>query len=187
MAIPLDPGAGGRSIDVTALETSDFIVSTQKGLLSGAIRLGTWSAVSHVALYIGYGQIVEAIGPGVSLNQLDVALRADTLAVVYRYPDLDPTDALKIRDFVGLQLDKGYNHTAILAQACQITGRIVCERAGQAIAQRQDRFICSQLVLAAYESVGIKLTKTRLVMSRPGQIPQLYLDGVLKYVGHLKA
>jgi len=186
MAIPLDPGAGGMSIDFSALQNADFIVSTQGGATSAVIRLGTLSHVSHVALYVGYGQIVEAIGKGVSLNQLSDALMDDRLAVAYRYPDLDATDALKIRDFVGLQLDKGYNYAAIASQACLITGLIVCIGA-DLVARKQDRFICSQLVLAAYESVGIKLTKTRLTKSRPGDIPHLQLKGTLNYVGHLKA
>ncbi|MCI0391504.1 MAG: hypothetical protein MOB07_22405, partial [Acidobacteria bacterium] len=47
------------------------LVSTTSALSSTAIRIGTWSEVSHARLYIGAGQVVEAVGDGVVLAQLE--------------------------------------------------------------------------------------------------------------------
>src|SRR5690242_8668703 len=109
MAIPLDPGAGGQSISPDALQTADIIVSTTAAAVSRVIRAGTISDVSHAALYIGGGQVVEAIGEGVVLRQLDVSLHDDTLAVAYRVPDITEEQALRVRDFVGMNLGKPYS------------------------------------------------------------------------------
>jgi uncharacterized protein YycO len=187
MAIRLDPGAGGRSIGTDALQISDLIVSTASGIVSAAIRTGTLSYVSHASLYIGYDQLVEAVGKGVMLNNIYESMTHNTLAVAYRYPNLDEITALKIRDYVGVQLDKGYNYAGIAAHGCLITGHILCAIAAREMAERSDKFFCSQLVLAAYESVGIKLTTTSPLSSSPADIPHLRLKKKLIYVGHIKA
>src|SRR5207244_5020121 len=53
LEIPLDPGEGGMSIGVDALQAGDIIVSTSRHPVSYAIRAGTLSAVSHAMLYVG--------------------------------------------------------------------------------------------------------------------------------------
>lgn len=70
MTIPLDPGVGGQSIDENALSIGDIIVSTTPALISRVIRRATGSVVSHALVYIGGGQVVEAIGAGVTLRTL---------------------------------------------------------------------------------------------------------------------
>jgi hypothetical protein len=109
MTIPLDPGAGGRSIDSSALQIADIIVSTTSAFVSAIIRAGTSSEVSHSALFIGGDQVVEAIGEGVVLRDLATSLSDDRLAVAYRLPDLTSDQALKIRDYVGNQLGLPYS------------------------------------------------------------------------------
>ncbi len=52
---------------------------------------------------------------------------------------------------------------------------------------KRDEFFCSQLVFAAFKSVGIPLTETEPNWSTPGDIPKLALTKALNYVGHLKA
>ena len=63
--IPLDPGVGGMSIGVDALQPADIIVSTARHAVSYAIRAGTLSAISHAMLYVGNGKVIEAVGSGV--------------------------------------------------------------------------------------------------------------------------
>src|SRR5689334_11123626 len=109
MAIPLDPGAGGQCIGADLLQMADIIVSTTSATVSAVIRTGTMSAVSHAALYIGAEQVVEAIGEGVVLRDLDLSLRDDRLAVAYRVPNLSPEQALRVRDYVGMNLGKPYS------------------------------------------------------------------------------
>jgi uncharacterized protein YycO len=116
-------------------------------------------------LYVDYGQVVEAIGEGVLLRQLDEAVAQASLAVAYRHPDMTPDRALIARDFVGQQLGKGYNYAGIAGQAgaaidswaCGVflNAKLVsrCRHFTRDIdlsVTSRDRFFCSQLVVAAY-------------------------------------
>jgi N-acetylmuramoyl-L-alanine amidase/uncharacterized protein YycO len=199
--IPLDPGEGGRSIDASALQMGDIIVSTTSHASSRGIRFGTGSLVSHAKLYIGGSQIVEAVGDGVVLRSLEQSLDDDTLAVAFRYPGITDEQALRVRDFVGRQLDRPYNYIGIVRQAlfqiessrCDVlpgdlqqtcrswVGKIVLGPGNT------DTFFCSQLVLAAYADAGIPLTATNPSWSTPQDIVELQLATHLAYVGHLKA
>jgi cell wall-associated NlpC family hydrolase len=98
MAIPLDPGRGGQSIGLSVLKNADIIVSTTNAAISRAIRMATGSAVSHAILYIGGGQVMEAIGEGVTLRPLSQAIAQARLAVTYRHPSITDAQALIVRD-----------------------------------------------------------------------------------------
>ena len=126
--IPLDPGTGGMSIDERMLETGDIILSTTPDLTSGVIRLGTDAPVSHSLIYIGGGQVVEAIGPGVVLRSLAEAVDHSNVAVAFRKPDLTAEQALIVRDFIGQQVGKPYtSKVGIVRQAgFQLDRRVFC-------------------------------------------------------------
>lgn len=196
MVIPLDPGSGGRSIGTSALANGDIIVSTTGAAISDAIRAVTDSSVSHAILYIGGQQVVEAIKSGVELRTLATAIKDATLAVAYRKPGLSSVQALRVRDFAGMHLGKGYDYTGILGQAgFQLDRRVLCDadircirRAGNnnMWMERKDRFFCSELVLAAFKYGGVPLNQKPPSWSSPDDVPRLHISGVLEYVGHLK-
>jgi len=199
MAIPLDPGIGGRSIATEALQTADIVVSTTAAAVSWVIRTGTLSSVSHAALYIGGGQMVEAIGEGVVLRPIEVSLGDDTLAVAYRFPNITDDQALRVRDFVGMNLGKPYS-VPLAAGAglsygirnSKIVRGYVCLRAGICTDAQiptpvaNDRFFCSQLVVAAYAHAGVPLVNIPPSHVAPADVPDLWMRKVLLYVGHLK-
>lgn len=199
--IALDPGAGGQSIAEDALQTGDIIVSTTDHLSSRGIRFGTGSQVSHAKLYIGAGQVIEAVGQGAIMRSLAQSLADDTLAVAFRYPGITQQQQLMVRDFAGQQLDKPYNYVGIVRQALFQVERSNCDALPDDLAGvcrnwvgkivlgsgNDDTFFCSQLVLAAYASAGIPLTPTPPVWGSPEDIVELRLSGQLAYVGHLKA
>jgi N-acetylmuramoyl-L-alanine amidase len=199
--IPLDPGVGGQSIGEDALQAGDIIVSTTDQLSSRGIRFGTGSQVSHAKLYIGDGQVVEAVGQGVKMPSLARSLAQDSLAVAFRYPGITQEQQLMVRDFAGQQLEKHYNYVGIVRQALFQVERTNCDALPDDLAGvcrswvggivlgpgNNDTFFCSQLVLAAYASAGIPLTSTPPVWGSPEDIAELRLSGQLAYVGHLKA
>jgi len=199
--IALDPAEGGVSIGESALQTGDIIVSTTSHATSRLIQFGTGSQISHASIYIGGGQVVEAIGEGVVLRSLSDALADDTVAVAFRYPGVTSTQQLMVRDFAGRQLGRPYNYVGIVRQAafqidsthCDLlpgdlsstcrnwVGRVVLGPGNS------DSFFCSQLVLAAYADAGIPLTSTPPSWASPQDIVNIALSTHLAYVGHLKA
>lgn len=206
----LSPAVGGQSIGVESLQPGDIILSTTTSPISIGIRLASQSAVSHSALYIGDGQVVEAVGEGVVLRQLSEALADDSVAVAVRYPGLSSEVGLRIRDFAGHQLDKPYNTFGIVRHGALVINRQRCDMipqdglrqaCQQGMARihlgtpRNDAFFCSQLVAAAYEAAGVPLTSTRPNWVRPAdlanireeQVPEVTFNVQLEYVGHLKA
>ena len=74
-AIELDPGVGGQCVGESALEAGDLIVSTTAARVSRGIRTATSSPVSHAMLYVGNGQVIEAIQEGVVERPLSTITR----------------------------------------------------------------------------------------------------------------
>jgi hypothetical protein len=52
--------------------------------------------------------------------------------------------------------------------------------------QTNDKWFCSELVLASFVEAGVPLTKTPPSWTAPGDIIPLASNGILEYVGHLK-
>jgi N-acetyl-anhydromuramyl-L-alanine amidase AmpD len=200
--IPLDPGNGGRSIGLDALEMGDIILSTTSEFISDAIRAFTSAPVSHAMIYTGDGgQVVEAIGGGVTFRPLEQALANATVAVAFRYPGLTEEQRLRIRDFVGNQIERDYNFWGVARQGVFRIHNAVCNLLSGEARQRcesfagrvelgtadNQTFFCSQLALAAYEAVGVSLTSTPAHWNSAREIANLSFTGALQYVGHLKA
>jgi hypothetical protein len=196
--IPLSPIAGGRSIDTSALKMGDIIVSTTNQIPSKLIRFGTNSSVSHARIYIGGGQVVEAVGKGVELVSLEDAIRHDSLAVAFRYPGLSDEQALRIRDYVGQQLGKPYDFKFVFvrqplfqagAALCNVLSepeKSQCKHwVGKVYLGKSDdtTFVCSNLLAAGFADAGVPLTSSPANWTTPDDIT---LKTNLEYVGHLK-
>ena len=177
--IALDPGPGGRSIGGSALMAADIIVSTTRAAISGAIRVATFSVVSHAALYAGDQKVIEAIGEGVVDHSLDDAMREDVLAVAYRSPAITPSIAAAIVAFAREQarLRKPYSVAGVVMS----TDPILCRIGGP----RTAGFFCSQLVLEAYKRGGLPLTTKPPSCMSPDDVAEIAAHR-LTYVGHLK-
>lgn len=200
--IPLDPGSGGRSISAEMLEPGDILLSTTDAGVSRAIRAVTHAPISHAALYVGGGRVVEAIDDGVTLRSLDIALADDTLAVAYRHRDMTPEKAAQVVDFAESQARAGrpFDRWGLVRVAPGHLARAVCNRldgearrrclaaAGRLRVGTDDSgsFYCSELVLTAFRHAGLGLADQDPSWSAPGQILDLHHNGLLDYVGHLK-
>jgi len=168
----------GRSVDPSSLLTADIVLSTTDAAISKAIRVGTGSPVSHGMLYIGDGQVVEAIGEGVVMRSLGLALRDAIRAAVYRKSDLTETQALMVRDYVGNQVGKPYDAVGALLSP----DPVLCHVPGA-----PEKFFCSELVLAAFDHAGASLTDRRPSCGTPDTLLSAYFSGTTQYVGHLVA
>lgn len=192
LAIPLDPGIGGQSIGLDALSPGDIIVSTARAAVSYLIRAGTVSAISHAMIYVGDGNIVEAVGDGVREVPLASAIGDAILAVAYRDPRVDATKAAQIVAYARSQIGQPYNYAGVARVGWRILhplqARIfdaIRERLGTDDQSAQS-FYCSELVFSAFENAGIPLVAARADASTPEDLVQLR-HGSLGYVGHLVA
>lgn len=194
--IPLSPAVGGMSLDHNALEIGDIIVSTTTEAPSIAIRrIG--SPVSHVMLYVGGGQVVEAVGEGVVYRPLTQALAHSYVGVAFRYPGITSDQALQVRDFVGQRIGAAYDYDLIVAHARYQLGRVICQQLPAALQDRcmnlvgpvdvgrgdDGRFICSSLVAEAFAAAGAPLLPIPPRSTVPGDIA---LSTNLIYLGHVK-
>ncbi|MCC6411164.1 MAG: glycoside hydrolase family protein [Saprospiraceae bacterium] len=198
--IPLTPATGGMSISTNALQSGDIVLSTTSAMISSAIRAFTNSPVSHVSVFVGEG-VIEAVGSGVELKTVETAISDDTVAVAFRHPQMTPEKALQLRDYLGQQLGKPYNHWGIVRQAafrvessqCSLvptdTLREACRNFyGKIFLGTADNqtFFCSQLVVEAFSRIGLPIINTPANWSTPDDIVNLTYQGNLQYVGHLK-
>jgi len=195
----LTPANGGRHVTTAELQPGDIILSATNGITSMGIRLLTVSPVSHAALYLGSDDIAEAVGSG------------ESTIVAFRHPGVRAEHADTMRSFAQSQAGKKYNMVGIVLQAPFTLQRQYCElplvpglvrdacirglAAIQLGVARNDRFFCSQFVLAAYQEAKLPLTTADpllvspadLLHMREGDVPSVRIEQALHYVGHLKS
>ncbi|WP_081862078.1 YiiX/YebB-like N1pC/P60 family cysteine hydrolase [Cupriavidus sp. SK-3] len=205
-------GVEVRPLDIDALQVGDILLSAATSFNSSAIRLATISQVSHSAVYVGGGNVVEAVGSGVRVYPLQQALNDGDIIVAYRHPGLDDDMRLKLHAFAMAQVGQPYNHLGIAMHApfslerrlCELPGvpgvvRNACMRSFSAIQMApneldaRNSFFCSQLVLASYRAAGLSLTSAAddavspadLLHMREGDVPSFRVTRKLAYVGRL--
>ncbi|MCW7541939.1 distant relative of cell wall-associated hydrolase [Aquabacterium sp. A7-Y] len=206
----LSPDNGGRRIDASALQAGDILLTAKGGLTSVGIRLATLAPVSHAALYLGEGRVVEAVGEGVRMRELQGFLDEEATAVAFRHPGTTAQTVAGLREFAQLKAGSRYGYVGVLLHAPFSIERRVCElplvpglvrdfcMRGVAFVQlgsgSDDRFFCSQLVIEAYRHAGLPLTSANsrwispadLLHMREGDVPSMKVTQPLAYVGHLK-
>jgi uncharacterized protein YycO len=204
------PAQGDDFLDPAALRPGDILLSSMPGLAAAGIRLMTFAPVSHVAVYIGGGQVVEAVRSGVRIRTIDEVLTEETWVLALRYPDLSPEQADRIRDYALGNLGAGFNFLGVTLHVPFSIGRRACELPLVPLAVRdacirgmglihqvaagEDRVFCSQLVLQAYRHAGILITNAdpRLISPadilhmRKGDVSSVRIHRPLQQVGHLK-
>ncbi len=204
------PGNGGELISGAALEPGDILLTSVATLNSFGIRLGTFSPVSHAVLYLGDGQIAEAVGTGVRARSLDEVITEEQMVVAFRVPGLDAVHVERMRAWAFSQVGVRYNTVGVVLNAPFVLNRRACELplipsavsrfcvTGMAMVQlggsRDDRFFCSQFVLEAYRQADAPITTADprwvspadLLHMREGDVPTIAATQPLRYVGHLK-
>jgi cell wall-associated NlpC family hydrolase len=206
----LTPTDGGRLVGPDELLAGDILLSADPGLASAGIRLLTTSPVSHAAIYVGNGEVAEALRGGVRLRSIDRVLEEETVVAAFRHPALDEERAQRMGRFAREQVGKPYDVVGVVMHAPFALQRRVCEFPGvptvlreaclstlatlQLIHGGDDRFFCSQFVLESYRAVGLPITRARphwvspedILHMRAGDVPSLPVEQPLIYVGHLK-
>lgn len=196
---PSDPFASLDVVATEALKPGDIILRCTNSLGSQAIELAHWSRYSHVALYIGDGQIIDAMPSGVHTRPLSEMLSDSSRASVLRLPDLSAAQARTLIRAAKAKEGAAYNFTGLVALEAQKLAAVI-SHAGEGLGgiigvlSRAERlparlidngtFACSQLVRYAYLKAGITLTNAN--GAAPGDFVRLGMVGVLDEVGRLE-
>lgn len=204
------PESGMIKIGEQDLQAGDILFSSEASVQSLGIRLFSNAAVSHVFLYLGDGEIAEAVGAGVRIRQLDEALKESNLTAAFRRPDLTEENIAALRDFARQQNGRRYNFLGIVKQVPYSLARNACEL--PVIPRRirrfclntmaavmipsfgNRRFFCSQFVIEAFNRAGKPLTSKSpewldpadILHMREGDVATFTPKARLNYVGHLQ-
>jgi uncharacterized protein YycO len=206
----ISPKNGGQFIEVSELQVGDILLTATTGVASVGIRAATLAPVSHAALYVGDGQVVEAVVKGVQMRSMVRFLDEESTVVAFRHPKITAENANGLKTFAVNQIGKSYNHVGIVLHAPFAIERRICElplipgvireaclrglAQIQLGAMRDNSFFCSQLVVAAYAAAQTPLVETDprfvspgdLLHMRENDVPSLSPKEKLMYVGHLK-
>ena len=204
------PESGMIKIGEQDLQAGDILFSSEASVQSLGIRLFSNAAVSHVFLYLGDGEIAEAVGAGVRIRRLDEALKESNLTAAFRRPDLTEENIAALRDFARQQNGRRYNFLGIVKQVPYSLARNACEL--PVIPRRirrfclntmaavmipsfgNRRFFCSQFVIEAFNRAGKPLTSKSpewldpadILHMREGDVATFTPQARLNYVGHLQ-
>jgi hypothetical protein len=206
----LNPSNGGQLIGKEAMQAGDILLSSTDSLASLGIRVLSVSPVSHASIYLGDGQVAEAVTSGIQVRNVDDFIAGEATIVAFRHPGILPTNIPPMRSFVDKHVGKKYNFVGIVLQAPFTLERRLCELPlvpglvrdycvrGVAAVQlglgSQDKFFCSQFVLQAFNQAGLPLTDadprlfapSDLLNMRDGDVSSVKIKQTLQYVGHLK-
>ena len=168
-------------ISTGQLKKCDIILSTTPDRLSKIVKYATDSKYSHARVYIGHGEIIEAIDPKVHRQPIIDVMKGDSYTVVYRYPNLTEMQKLKIVQYATLQINKEYDLSGAIGTSNAGSLPIFAAKIHNMINPEVDLY-CSELVAFAYKSAGISLGKL------PSQTTpkDLATNNNLEYIGHLK-
>ena len=188
----------------------DILLSADPTFVSTSIRAMTFAPVSHAAVYIGDGRLVDAMRPGVRVRELTELLDEAALVLVLRYPDLTAEQAAAIGEYAVHRSGAGFNFLGVTLHIPFSLARRVCElplvpaalrdacirSVGvlNDVAASEKRVFCSQLVLLAYRNAGVTVTAADprlispadLLHMREGDVPSVSVAKQLRYVGQLK-
>ncbi|MEJ6023182.1 distant relative of cell wall-associated hydrolase [Ramlibacter sp. PS4R-6] len=206
----LNPGNGGVAIAADALAPGDIVLSAAPGIGSIGVRLVTLSPVSHASLYVGDGEVAEAVTHGIQRRRVAALLEEESTVVAFRHPAVQAAHIHRMREFVGQTIGRPYDLMGVMLQAPFTVDRRLCEvplmpaplrdaclqglGAVHLGVLRNDRFFCSAFVLEAYRQAGLPLTDADprllspadLLHMREGDVPSVRAHQSLRYVGHLK-
>ena len=207
-------GVEMKSVRADDLQIGDILLSGMTSLKSSAIKLATFSEVSHAAVFVGDGRVVEAVGSGVRLYGIEQALSDGETIVAYRRPDMTPELQEKLRSFALGKVGLPYNMLGIAMQAplsverkfCEVPGlpgeiRDTCVRIMGSVQMaptkldRQQTYFCSELVLETFRAAGLPLVDvpselvapSDILHMREGDVSTFMVPRKLAYVGRIVA
>ncbi len=204
------PGGDERPIVPADLRPGDIILTSAPSLRSAGIQLMTLSPVSHAAVYVGKGQVVEAVGSGVRVRALQMLLEEEASAMALRYPEMTARQGREVSAVALEKVGRNFNYVGVAMHVPFALNRRLCELPLLPSALRdacirgvggvhhlltsRRALFCSQLVLQSYRQAGVPITDADprllspadILHMREGDVSSVSINRPLRFVGHLK-
>jgi uncharacterized protein YycO len=142
------------------LQTGDVILSTTREKESKFIRIGTMGPVSHAALHIGGGFLIEAVDSGVR--------KAHARSFVF--PRKNDIRVLRPRRASSSQLEKASQIARSLVYRPYSTWNAIATVFPALHRPHEYGRFCSQIVAESYDAAGFSLTKSRPFTVTPARL-----------------
>ena len=163
------------------LQVADVILSTTSAAVSTVIKGGTASSYSHAMLYVGGGNVVEAVANGVVHRSIKLATNGALYAHAYRLKGLSSETASKIAAYALTKVGGSYAYGGVFggsglvsilsapAQPWLHLARWGANKVKTGVGSKRTYF-CSELVEDAYESQELTVSRFYPSMTNPGDI-----------------
>ncbi|MBI3044620.1 MAG: distant relative of cell wall-associated hydrolase [Betaproteobacteria bacterium] len=161
------PRGDDAPLSLKDLRPGDIILTSDPGFVSTSIQLMTLAPVSHAAIYIGDGKVVEAVRPAVRVRPLDEVIAEGTAVLAFRHPELSTEQARNISSYALQKTGTGFNYFGVTLHVPFSVTRRLCELP----------FVPSPLRDACLRGIGV----IHYLAAAETQIHK-----ALRYVGHLK-
>jgi len=164
------------------LQIADVILSTTSAAVSKVIKSGTAATYSHAMLYVGKGNVVEAVGSGVVHRSIKLALADARLASAFRLKGIGDK-AQKIADYAITKVGGSYAYGGVFggsglvsilsapAQPWLHLARWGANKVKTGVGSKRTYF-CSELVEDAFESQELTVSRYYPSMTNPGDIDE---------------
>lgn len=163
------------------LRPADILVSTTSASTSRFIKVGTGSTISHAALFIGKGKIIDATKPGVLERALSDLIDGSTKVVAFRHKFMTSKIAEDVIRAAKKRVDAGAKYDTFGAFAGGGTSFIFGNASSKL--QSSDGFYCSELVTTSFAEAGVPLASVPDKANTPAKVLQ---SPDLEYLGHVK-
>jgi uncharacterized protein YycO len=208
--LSIEPERDEAPLAAEDLRPGDILLTSEDTLRSAGIQLMTFAPVSHAAVYVGGGEVVEALGGGVRTRTIAGLLEEETVILALRVPDLSVAQAEAVRTAALRNVGRRFNYAGVAfnlpftfsRRLCELpmmptAARDLCIRGVGAIhhlATSRQSYFCSQLVLQSYLQAGVPITDADprllspadILHMREGDVASVRIARPLRYLGHLK-
>ena len=165
------------------LQLADVILSTTGAAVSSVIKAGTAAHYSHAMLYVGKGNVVEAVDKGVVHRSIKLATAGATYAHVFRLKDMTSDQAAKIVAYALTKVGGSYAYGGVFGGSGLVSvlsaptqpwlhlARWGANKVKAGVGSKRTYF-CSELVEDSYESQELTVSRYYPSMTNPGDIAE---------------
>lgn len=185
---------------IPTLMPGDLVATSTRAKSSYGIRWATNGIFSHVILYLGNGNALDAVpGQGITKDRLKHKLRGATFAVVFRHRTATEEQLEHVREWAALKVNRPYDYSGAFRAGIQPGSKVDQAKlfgiqllsigfdelaALISEAGHSQSFYCSELIFRAFQIAGVPLLEKPSRRLGPNQIlksSELVLMGTLTW------